>query len=280
MKSSPKIIEIARNLRRKQTETEKILWKILRNRRFKELKFRRQHPIGRFIADFYCSKLNLIIELDGPIHDFKKQEEYDRLRERVLRENGLRVLRFKNEEVVNNVDKIFRRIENLTHIPSPCKGGGCRRRGEDRGFTFIEIVIVLAIIFIILTITMVSLGNFKEDQYLKNNVNEAVSLINQARSRTLSSEDFSQYGIHFESNRAVLFKGTSYVAGDSNNTILSLSDFIEISTISLDGGGPDLIFEKLNGKTDQPGSVIFRAKNDFSKTKTIIIRITGLVEVQ
>lgn len=149
-----------------------------------------------------------------------------------------------------------------------------------KGFTFIEIVIVLAIIFIILTITMVSLGNFKENQYLKNNVNESVSLINQARSRTLSSEDFSQYGIHFESNQIVLFKGTSYIVGDSNNIILSLSGFIEISMISLDGGGPDLVFQKLNGKTDQFGSVVFRVKNDFSKTKTIIIKITGLVEIQ
>ena len=149
-----------------------------------------------------------------------------------------------------------------------------------RGFTFIEIIIVLAIIFIILTITMVSLGNFKENQYLKNNVNEAVSLINQARSRTLSSENFSQYGIHFASSQIVLFKGASYVAGDSNNIILPLSDFIEIPAISLEGGGSDLIFEKLNGKTNQHGSVIFRAKNDFSKTKTIIIKITGLVEVQ
>ena len=98
----------ARHLRRNLTEEERILWRYLRNRRFMGLKFLRQHPIVYerinykplyFVPDFYCSEKKFIIEIDGKIHDFKK--EYDERREEILEGAGLKVLRIKNEEFVN-----------------------------------------------------------------------------------------------------------------------------------------------------------------------------------
>jgi len=148
------------------------------------------------------------------------------------------------------------------------------------GFTIIEIIVAVAILMVISVFTLVALNTFRENQSLKNSVNETIALINQARSKTLSSQDFSQYGIHFESSRIVLFKGTIFSEPNPDNVVLTLASSIEISSISLDGGGVDLVFQKLTGKTDQFGSIIFRVKNDISKTKTIDIKNTGIVDVQ
>ncbi|MCX6731516.1 MAG: endonuclease domain-containing protein [Candidatus Parcubacteria bacterium] len=115
LKSSPKVLQAARDLRKRQTEAEKILWNILRDRKFKNFKFRRQHPFGRFIADFYCHKANLIIEIDGPIHNSKNQKEYDILRTKIIKQYGLRVLRFKNEEIISNIKEV---LKNLTQTLS------------------------------------------------------------------------------------------------------------------------------------------------------------------
>jgi len=112
------ITEIARSLRKNLTETEKILWKELRNRKLDGYKFLRQHPLFYFtlrkrtylfIADFYCVEKKLVIELDGKIHDYTK--EYDSNRDYVLSERGLTVIRFKNEQL-ENMEKVLLRIKN------------------------------------------------------------------------------------------------------------------------------------------------------------------------
>jgi len=106
MIASRNIIHLARHLRKNQTRAERILWQELRDRRFEGLKFLRQHPFihgardGRllfFIADFYCAQKSLVIELDGNIHDFQK--EYDYQRDLLLKMKGLEILRIKNEEL-------------------------------------------------------------------------------------------------------------------------------------------------------------------------------------
>jgi very-short-patch-repair endonuclease len=92
----------ARDLRKKQTEAEEILWQKLRNRKFAGLKFVRQHPIFYFkedrekffIADFYCNSLKLIVEINGGIHE--KQKDYDLVREELMRLKLYKIIRFKN----------------------------------------------------------------------------------------------------------------------------------------------------------------------------------------
>jgi very-short-patch-repair endonuclease len=110
--AKPDIFENARILRKSMTETEKILWEKLRNNRLNGLKFRRQHPLGMFIADFYCHQKRLIIELDGGIHDIPEQKEYDEGRTFLLEEKGLRILRFRNEEIMNDLDSVLEKILN------------------------------------------------------------------------------------------------------------------------------------------------------------------------
>ena len=102
--------ERSRELRKNMTPAEKILWEYLRAKRFNNLKFRRQQVIEGFIVDFYCHSLGLIVEVDGKIHD--KQQEYDRHRENIFISQDLHVIRFTNEQVVNNIEGVLKAIAN------------------------------------------------------------------------------------------------------------------------------------------------------------------------
>ncbi len=113
-----RITDLCRELRKNETPSEKLLWTELRNQNFYGYKFRRQHPFtyqtvqhkpSFFIADFYCSEKNLIIELDGRVHDFQKH--YDAHRDAVLAELGLKTLRFTNDDLAQNMDTVLKRIE-------------------------------------------------------------------------------------------------------------------------------------------------------------------------
>ena len=106
--TSPLIQQRARALRQRATEAERILWEHLRNRRLHGLKFRRQHPLGPYIVDFYCAAHRLVVEIDGPIHE--SQREQDVLRSEYLTMYGYRVLRFTNEEVLRDTESVLKRI--------------------------------------------------------------------------------------------------------------------------------------------------------------------------
>jgi very-short-patch-repair endonuclease len=95
----------AKKLRQEPTEAEKTLWNALRRKALCNLKFRRQHAIGQYIVDFYCTQKKLIIELDGPIHQFTKEE--DSFRQRYLESLGFLFLRFKNDEVLNDLENVL-----------------------------------------------------------------------------------------------------------------------------------------------------------------------------
>ncbi len=115
----------AKYLRQASTEAEETLWKFLRNRRQNNCKIRRQHPIGTFVADFYCHECQLVIEVDGGYHNLVDQQAYDKWRTEELAQMGLTVVRFTNEQVEQNLKEVLVEIrQHLTPDPSP------RRRGE------------------------------------------------------------------------------------------------------------------------------------------------------
>ena len=111
--ASPKIFENAKALKREMTEAEKILWGELRNSKLCGFKFRRQHPIGKFVADFYCHSKKLVIELDGGIHEQVEIQERDRERTQEMQEFGLTIARFKNEEVEHNLNDVLAALKVL-----------------------------------------------------------------------------------------------------------------------------------------------------------------------
>jgi very-short-patch-repair endonuclease len=122
LNSKHKLIEIAkivaRDLRRNSTQAENIFWEAVRNRRFCNKKFYRQFPIyfdfvGKesfFVADFYCHEERLVIELDGLIHQYRLEEDKDRTE--IIKYLGIKVLRFKNEEVINDLSKVLEEIKS------------------------------------------------------------------------------------------------------------------------------------------------------------------------
>ena len=106
-----KILESRRrDLRVKQTEAEKILWQKLRNRQINGFKFFRQCSIGKYIADFYCSELRLVIELDGSQHYEENSLEYDNIREEFMKNLDIKTIRFNNLDVFKSLDEVMERV--------------------------------------------------------------------------------------------------------------------------------------------------------------------------
>ena len=106
------VFELAKELRRNMTDAEMVLWGYLKAG-INGLKFRRQHPIGIYIADFYCHKLRLIIEVDGNIHDKKEIKEYDLNRENDLKSWDYIIIRFSNQKVLKETQAVLVEINSL-----------------------------------------------------------------------------------------------------------------------------------------------------------------------
>jgi very-short-patch-repair endonuclease len=99
----------ARQLRKGQTKAEKIVWELIRDRKFRGLKFRRQHVIEGFVIDFYCPEHKLGVEVDGGIH--LKRKDYDRLRQEVIESEGITVIRISNKELMNRKRSVLDKLE-------------------------------------------------------------------------------------------------------------------------------------------------------------------------
>lgn len=109
----PESFSKAQFLRTVMTNAENLLWEKLKNNQFHGLKFRRQHPVHLFIADFYCHKYRLIIEIDGGYHESEIQRKKDEERTQLLMDNDLTVIRFSNEEVENNMTEVLTRLRKV-----------------------------------------------------------------------------------------------------------------------------------------------------------------------
>ncbi len=146
-------IRLVRELRRRQTRSEARLWEQLRARRLGGLKFRRQRPIGRFIADFCCEEARLVVEVDGPIHNLPEQRNHDEERAPCIEGRGYLILRVSNTDVMTDLWSVLDRIRQAAAVPftdslDPSRGAGVvpvtgtprpewerdlRRRGRGRG---------------------------------------------------------------------------------------------------------------------------------------------------
>ncbi len=109
--AEPIIFERARKMRRHQTEAEIKLWEILQNKKMMGLRFKRQHPISNYIADFYCHKIKLVVEVDGKIHFTQERKEYDSNRTAEMERLGIEVMRFTNTQVLEHLDEVSAKIE-------------------------------------------------------------------------------------------------------------------------------------------------------------------------
>ncbi|MDO9580622.1 MAG: endonuclease domain-containing protein [Bacteroidales bacterium] len=121
-KANAATLKTARLLRKRMTYSENLLWEKLKGKQLLGLRFRRQHPIDIFIADFYCHIAKLVIEIDGDIH--LEQIEYDDGREAEIEKYNIKIIRFTNDEVNNDIEGVLQKIETVikVRIKSPSWG--------------------------------------------------------------------------------------------------------------------------------------------------------------
>ena len=117
-KLDPQLLIFAKSMRHTATDAENLMWQLFRNKRFMNLKFRRQHVIAPYIVDFFCHELGLVIELDGSQHGTDDAVEYDAERTQFLEALGLKVVRYWNHEVLGNTEVV---LEDLWSVCSELK---------------------------------------------------------------------------------------------------------------------------------------------------------------
>lgn len=149
----------------------------------------------------------------------------------------------------------------------------------SKGLTLVEILVVITILALISVITYEALFSVKKKEVLEKEAARVSAVIERARSLTLSSSGDREYGVHVESNRVVTFRGNSYNSSDPNNKADTLNNAVTISNYSFTGGGDNVVFERLSGKTRNAGTLTM-SLSSATTTYTITIYGTGLVDVK
>lgn len=150
-----------------------------------------------------------------------------------------------------------------------------------KGFTLIEIMVVISIIIVILTIAVSGFVYFKNNSDLNNNVQNVISSLKTAQNKTLASENYTRYGVYLNTasvpNQYVIFQGNTYaLRTPSEDKIYNLEDSIEFHNVNL-GLGSEIVFDRLTGVSSIEGSFGLRSKLDVSKNKTIYVASSGSV---
>jgi prepilin-type N-terminal cleavage/methylation domain-containing protein len=144
----------------------------------------------------------------------------------------------------------------------------------NRGFTLIEILLVIAILVILVSVTLPKFAEMRAHQVLRAAVEDITSVLNKARSQTLASLESSEYGVHFEADSVTIFKGDTYSVSDPDNQVIDIVSPASISSISLTGGTSNIYFARLTGAPSATGSVT--VENGIT-TKTISVSAAGAV---
>ena len=146
----------------------------------------------------------------------------------------------------------------------------------EKGITVIELLVLVAVIGLIILAVLPQFSKIRENQVLKNGVVDILSSIDKARAKTLSSFNSSEYGVHFQSDKVIIFKGKIFsdVAGDNEAIVITTP--ATMSDISLTGGGVDIYFSRLSGVPNATGTVTIITT---SYSKVITISATGVASV-
>ena len=146
------------------------------------------------------------------------------------------------------------------------------------GFTLLEVLVVIAITLILSTISVTALNEFGNRLNHKEAAQVVLGALTEAHARTLASQDDTTYSVHFETTEVVVFKGTSYTAGDPENDTYRLPSKASITNVGL-GGDDKVTFERLSGSATPSGTITVSHVNDATKTKVITIYESGLIEI-
>lgn len=149
-----------------------------------------------------------------------------------------------------------------------------QRNFFQKGISAIEMLIVVLILGILLVTASVQFSDLRKNQALQAATSEVVSVLKKAHSQTLASIDSSTYGVHFDTNAVIIFKGTSYPS--DSDEMVSITHPASISNINLSGGGSDVYFQRLTGEPNKTGTVTISISG---ASKTITIGATGIISV-
>ncbi len=150
---------------------------------------------------------------------------------------------------------------------------------KNKGFSLIEILITIAIISFLVGTSIVSYRFFEKGTELESAAQNILFTLKLAQTKTLASEDASVYGVHFENNKYILFKGEIYQKGSADNKIYQLPNRLEIHNIDLTNEASSTVFQRIDGKTDQSGVIGLRIISQPDKVKTITIQSFGQIEL-
>lgn len=146
-----------------------------------------------------------------------------------------------------------------------------------KGMSVVEILVVVAIMALTVSVAIPQFSKMRQNQAMKSAVSDILSSLSKARSQTLASLDSSSFGVHFEADKVVLFKGITFSSNDINNEVLNIISPVTISNISLTGGAVNIYFNKLNGSPSVYGTVTVETNGGLNKIITIYP--TGLVSL-
>ena len=150
---------------------------------------------------------------------------------------------------------------------------------DQKGLSLIEVLIVIFIIVLLVSISTLSYRFFERGTELESASQEILAVLKLVQTKTLASEKASQYGLHFENDRYILFKGNLYQAGALENKIYQLPSRLEIYQINLSDGGNDVVFKRISGESEQNGTIALRIVSEPSRSKTITIDASGRIEL-
>jgi len=122
---------LAKELRKNQTAAEQRLWQRIKNKQLGGFRFLRQYIIDRYIADFYCSKAKLAIEIDGGIHNDDDIKAYDQIRENAIKTHGIRVIRFTNDEIFSNLDNVLEQLLAFLKSDLRCNASSLQNNADS-----------------------------------------------------------------------------------------------------------------------------------------------------
>lgn len=146
-----------------------------------------------------------------------------------------------------------------------------------RGFTLIEVLIVIAVIVILVSMSTGAFVQFYAGNILESETQKVQTILVDARAQTLLSKEDTNYGVHFESNKVILFKGNTYSAVDPDNEELILSSRVSLTT-NIVGGGSDIIYRRLTGNVVANGTTTISLVSDSNRFIDLVIEKTGIVE--
>lgn len=147
---------------------------------------------------------------------------------------------------------------------------------KNKGISLLEVVLSFTVLIIVATILFSAFTAFRGSNDLESAHSEILGILKDARARTLASQSNTRYGVHFATERAVLFKGVTYSSSATDNESYVLPPTVTISSISLTGSAVDTVFSRLYGTTTASGTVTLTGRNN--RAKTITILSTGITE--